>query len=361
MTGYPQVGGGGLHIAHVLIGGVFMLVAMILLLAFLNRSPKYLAAMLGGFGFGAFIDELGKFITSDNNYFFQPTVGLIYITFILLYLAVHAINRRSWLSEEERLINVLEIAKEAVLKDLDMNEKQQAIDLLEESDPSDAVVKAMKELLHTVESKPVPRPDLYSRIKEQARRLYQMLVKRRWFAKAVIAFFLVQSFISLVVSIHLTVGLENGIFWIVTALVMMGIYRTLNSGVSKARAIFYALILAVLGLLLGLSVLTLTLPPLSASEWMQIGFTILASGLAVAGIFYMRKNRLRAYTLFKNSILIDVFFVQVFVFFEMQFYGLIGLAANILILLMLRYMISQEGAHEESPARSNGLRGLVSY
>ncbi len=80
MTGYPKLGGGGLHIAHVLVGGAFMLLAIVILLNFLNKWSRYFASVLGGFGFGAFIDELGKFVTSDNDYFFQPTVGLIYIT-----------------------------------------------------------------------------------------------------------------------------------------------------------------------------------------------------------------------------------------------------------------------------------------
>src|SRR6266702_1490362 len=33
ITGYPQVGGGGLHIAHMLWGGLLMLVAIVMLLA----------------------------------------------------------------------------------------------------------------------------------------------------------------------------------------------------------------------------------------------------------------------------------------------------------------------------------------
>lgn len=117
--GYPQVSGGGLHIAHVLVGGMFMLLAMVILLSFLDKWSRDVAAVLGGFGFGAFIDELGKFITSDNNYFFQPTVGLIYITFVLLYLLAREIDARRILSREERLANVLEISKEAVLDRLD--------------------------------------------------------------------------------------------------------------------------------------------------------------------------------------------------------------------------------------------------
>lgn len=61
-TGFPQVGGGELHIAHLLWGGLLMLVAVVLSLTFLGRHIQSWAAILGGLGFGTFIDELGKFI-----------------------------------------------------------------------------------------------------------------------------------------------------------------------------------------------------------------------------------------------------------------------------------------------------------
>ena len=38
-----------------------------------GQTRQALAAIVGGAGFGTFIDELGKFITSDNDYFFRPT------------------------------------------------------------------------------------------------------------------------------------------------------------------------------------------------------------------------------------------------------------------------------------------------
>ena len=81
-AGYPQLGGDGLHIAHMLWGGVFMLVAFILLFTFLGGALDRLAAILAGVGFGTFIDELGKFVTSDNDYFYEPTIGLIYVIFV---------------------------------------------------------------------------------------------------------------------------------------------------------------------------------------------------------------------------------------------------------------------------------------
>src|SRR3989338_5639620 len=74
ITGYPTLGGETLHIAHVLFGGAFMLFALIILLAFITKSAKTLAAVLGGIGFGLFMDEIGKFVTHDNNYFFEPSI-----------------------------------------------------------------------------------------------------------------------------------------------------------------------------------------------------------------------------------------------------------------------------------------------
>jgi len=94
LTGYPQVGGGGLHIAHMLWGGLGMLAAVSLLLTFWSPAMRQLAAAIGGVGFGFFIDELGKFITSDNDYFFQPTIALMYVLFVLLFLAISALRAK---------------------------------------------------------------------------------------------------------------------------------------------------------------------------------------------------------------------------------------------------------------------------
>ena len=119
LSGYPRIGGHGLHIAHMLWGGLLMLVALVLLLSLLGKQVQHIAAIMRGIGFGLFLDELGKFITSDNNYLYQPAIAIIYVIFVLLFLGFHAIEHRQTRSEEGYLVNVLDLMKEALLHDLD--------------------------------------------------------------------------------------------------------------------------------------------------------------------------------------------------------------------------------------------------
>ena len=46
VTGYPQIGGGGLHVAHLLWGGLLMLVALVLLLGFVGKRAEWAAAVV---------------------------------------------------------------------------------------------------------------------------------------------------------------------------------------------------------------------------------------------------------------------------------------------------------------------------
>ncbi|MFI6133714.1 hypothetical protein [Micromonospora sp. NPDC051141] len=105
MAGYPQVGSGGLHVAHVLWGGLGMLAAQLMTTLFLGSAVKNAAALVAGVGFGLFIDEVGKFLTADNNYFYEPVAAIIYAVFVATYVAVRLAVRRRPLSERERLVN----------------------------------------------------------------------------------------------------------------------------------------------------------------------------------------------------------------------------------------------------------------
>ena len=78
LTGYPQIGDATFHIAHVLWGGLLMFVALVLPLTFANTYIPWATAILGGIGAGLFIDEVGKFITQSNDYFFPLAFPIIY-------------------------------------------------------------------------------------------------------------------------------------------------------------------------------------------------------------------------------------------------------------------------------------------
>ena len=95
-----------------------MMIALAILLSLLGRRARQVAAMVGGVGFGFFIDELGKFITADNNYFFKPAAGLIYLIFIGLYLGSRAYQRHRGLNEAERVRNAVELIGEATQRAL---------------------------------------------------------------------------------------------------------------------------------------------------------------------------------------------------------------------------------------------------
>lgn len=84
VTGYPQIGGGGLHVAHMLWGGIALFVGSTLLLLYRGLFLGRAAAILTGVGWGFFIDEVGKFITSNNDYFFAPAAVIIYIAFLII-------------------------------------------------------------------------------------------------------------------------------------------------------------------------------------------------------------------------------------------------------------------------------------
>src|ERR1700730_11868310 len=127
ITGYPSLGGARFHIAHMLWGGLLMAGALLAALSFLGNPTKLWAAFVGGIGFGTFIDEIGKFITRDNDYFFQPSISLIYITFVLIYLAFRDLQMRRGISREEYLVNAIDELAEAVINDLQPEERDRAL------------------------------------------------------------------------------------------------------------------------------------------------------------------------------------------------------------------------------------------
>jgi hypothetical protein len=131
VTGYPQVGGNGLHVAHVLWGGLLMAVAIVLVEMLPGTQIRVRAAFLGGIGFGLFIDEVGKFLTKDVNYFFRPAIAIIYVVFVGGYIVVRLAVQRRVLSDRRRLAIASAAVADMALGQLDAFSRSYALRLLD--------------------------------------------------------------------------------------------------------------------------------------------------------------------------------------------------------------------------------------
>lgn len=124
LTGYPQVGGGKLHIAHMLWGGLMLFIASLIPLIFANRWTYRVGALLSGVGVGLFIDEVGKFITQNNDYFFPPAAPIIYTFFLLTVLIYLRVRRPHRQDARTELYNALDMLEEVLDQDLDRTERK---------------------------------------------------------------------------------------------------------------------------------------------------------------------------------------------------------------------------------------------
>lgn len=123
LAGYPQLGNSQLHIAHVLWGGLLLFIASLLPLILANRWAYNTSAVLSGVGVGLFIDEVGKFITQNNDYFYPPAAPIIYAFFLLTVLLYLRVRRPGEHDSRSELYHVLENMTEVLDYDLDPAEK----------------------------------------------------------------------------------------------------------------------------------------------------------------------------------------------------------------------------------------------
>lgn len=292
-TGYPQLGPGGLHIAHMLWGGFFMLIALMILLSFLSRNAMSVAAVLGGIGFGTFIDELGKFLTRDNNYFFQPTFAIIYIIFVVIYLFSRFLPKYKTVSKKEYLVNALDMIKEAVVNDLDVEEEKKAVEYLKKSDPDDPIVRSLVHIMAEIEATPAAPPGPLVKVRRLLRTIYFRVTKWQPVTKVVNGILILQTVVTLAISLYVFVA--------------------------RLAIEFH--------------------------DWGEIISALVSSLFVLIGVWYMRTSRYQAYRCFRIAILITIFLTEFFIFYETPVLALLGLAANVLLLGVVNYVISLEKHH----------------
>jgi hypothetical protein len=169
-TGFPQVGGGELHIAHVLWGGLLLFIAALVPLILANRWAYMLSALLTGAGVGLFIDEVGKFITRNNDYFYPAAAPIIYVFFLLTVLLYLEIRRPPSTDARTELYCVFDDLQEVIDHDLDPEERagmEERLRTIASQADSPDLARLANELLHFLTADSlylVPRvPSLWER------------------------------------------------------------------------------------------------------------------------------------------------------------------------------------------------------
>jgi hypothetical protein len=308
-TGYPKLGGSSLHIAHVLWGGLLMVVALLMLLTLLGSRTRMAAAIVGGVGFGTFLDELGKFLTHDNNYFYRPAIALIYAIFVLTFFAVRALPRQRPWSDAERLAYAYAALGDLVIGQLSNQRRRRALSLLAslDGDPSGRSgsrgddpaeleqLLALRSLLGRPYIPAAPHGRLASVVRagnDLAHRLRRIVADVR-FRRAVLA-----------------------LFFLLTGGVIVGIALNL------AAVFTLRLTVTMLGSIVSL---------------FAIGM------LSLVGVAQLlRGARLPALTMFYRATQISIFFGQFFAFVAVQLLALPGLALNLAVLVALRVELAIE-------------------
>ncbi|MBL8145736.1 MAG: hypothetical protein JNL34_05055 [Anaerolineae bacterium] len=160
LTGYPQLGSTTLHIAHLLWGGLALIIALLAVLIFANRWVMLTGAVLGGFGVGLFIDEVGKFITVDNDYFFPWAAPIIYAVLLVLVLVVLLANRNRPRTPRADLYHALEAMTELIDDDLEASERARIEEMLERvlAHTDDPLCRQLAEALLGVVQNPAVHP-----------------------------------------------------------------------------------------------------------------------------------------------------------------------------------------------------------
>jgi hypothetical protein len=295
-TGWPQLGGGKIHFAHLVWGGLGMLIAFVLFMSMKGRLWQRLATVGAGIGFGLFLDELGKFITSDNDYFFQPAVAIIYLVFVVLFLVARAFVTTGNPSPPVALVNLIDLVAEGAARPWDESERAQALQLLRACDQDDSVVQDLRPVVTGMAAHTSGHPGPFERVKRRLDGTYERLVVKRWF---------------------------KALVWCYLGLVALGGLLTGVAAVLVAKGIGQGV---------------------EASFW-TYGQAVSASvsgALVVIGFVAWRRSRLAAYRWFLRALLVGIFVTQFFAFYNNQVSQVFSLFVLLLTYAAVRSMARRE-------------------
>jgi hypothetical protein len=288
-TGYPQVGGSKFHVAHVLYGGLLLTFSLIAVLSLLSPAAKPAAAVFGGIGFGLFIDEVGKFVTKDVNYFYKPAIAIIYVCFLVLFGIVRWLARRNFRDDEAVLIG-LDALQHAAVGSLSAERRARAVQLL--ANVSAPLASDVRELLSRADVEP-QRTTVAGRLLEHARRGWNAATAHPRFRELVLGVLAAAAIVS---AVEIGILLRHGF-----------------AGLSTGDRAFAAA-------------------------------TVVADLALVVGAVQLRTSVLRALHWYDHAILIEITFGQVFLYASQQLTATLNLVALLIVWALVRSAIHFESA-----------------
>jgi hypothetical protein len=179
LTGYPQIGSGQLHIAHALWGGVLMILALIISWLFLGSTPRLVSIILGGIGFGLFLDEVGKFVTKTNDYFYGPSAEIMYVVVVIVLLIARIVRDLKKPTVPEALANAAAIATDGVGHGLPARLRSQAhahLDVAAGRGGDERVIGHIRGLIDASKD----TPDVLTRLRIASGTLLPRFLLERW-------------------------------------------------------------------------------------------------------------------------------------------------------------------------------------
>ena len=299
LTGYPQVGDSTLHVAHVLWGGLLMAVGTIVLFTFLGKQPEALGTLAAGIGFGLFIDEVGKFVTQSNDYFFQPSVAIMYTVFVILYMGARWIMTSSGYTRTEYLVNSINEMRELPVGQATEEERKRIFFALGKSDADDPLVRELKQIMRHVNPSTEGRQGLFVRWRDSFYAWYRRRTENKWFSRAIAGFFILE-FIS-------------------SASVVLAIMFDPGEVVSQLEGFGFA-------------------------DWAILASNIISAFYITWGVLLLRRSRLGAYKMFERALLVQIFLGQLFLFYKDEFGAIPGFIFYLLLLLAIRFIIQRENS-----------------
>lgn len=276
-----------------------MALAMMLTISTLGRRDRWIAALIGGIGFGLFIDELGKFITADVDYFFRPTASLIYVCFLVICLGARLLFDRPEFSAREELENAVDIVRAGASRPLTAGERARIETLLGESDPRHPLTRALADALPRLEVR-LDRPSKWRVRAERGQALVAEVVTRQ-----------VIRFIVAVVAVLFVAGT---ISQVTTFIIGDGDLSGTGDGTDEDGFVAWA---ATIG-------------------------TLTQAALTAAGLLVLRRSRVEAYRWFERALLVNLLVTQVFLFAQNQFAATTGFLLSLGALIVLRILIGAE-------------------